>query len=337
MAWETMGETLLAANVSWKLYQEHDNFDDNGFQWFDAFKGAKPGEPLYDRGMARTEDFVAAFAADVAADALPAVSWLVGPAKLSEHASNHPADGEDLTARLLAILAAPGNAAVYAKTAFILVSMTSARVRSLLHSSCFLVLFTYSPTCPLLVAVLTSLTCYCQPELRRGRAVLRPPLATDAAHGRCGRQVHRADRRRADRDGAVRHPRRPPHRPRLARAALPHLAVDARRLRVQRGCRPHLRHPGASPRALLCSAFSSSALSYSCVLTTTHSSTRFHSLLYSLSITQLIERRFNVTCPNISPVRLRGASLLLPRALPHLTCRPRPPPPPFAPRSGAAP
>lgn len=31
--WPTMGEILEDANVSWKLYQEADNFDDNGFAW----------------------------------------------------------------------------------------------------------------------------------------------------------------------------------------------------------------------------------------------------------------------------------------------------------------
>ena len=93
-----MGETLMKANVSWKLYQEADNFDDNGFQWFEAYKKAKPGEYLYDQGMARSKSFVDDFAKDVASDTLPSVSWLVGPAKLSEHATNHPADGEDLSA-----------------------------------------------------------------------------------------------------------------------------------------------------------------------------------------------------------------------------------------------
>jgi phospholipase C len=120
MTWETMGETLLKANVSWKLYQEADNFDDNGFQWFEAYKKAKPGSYLWDQGMARSKSFVDAFAQDVANDKLPAVSWLVGPARLSEHATNHPADGEDLSARILSILAKPENAKVYAKTAFIL-------------------------------------------------------------------------------------------------------------------------------------------------------------------------------------------------------------------------
>eukprot|EP00656_Telonema_subtile_P004451 TRINITY_DN12026_c0_g1_i8.p1 TRINITY_DN12026_c0_g1~~TRINITY_DN12026_c0_g1_i8.p1 ORF type:complete len:374 (+),score=99.50 TRINITY_DN12026_c0_g1_i8:157-1278(+) len=66
MDWETMGETLEKAGVSWKLYQGADNFDDNGFAWFENFKNAKAGEPLYDKGMARQDDFVQAFADDVA-------------------------------------------------------------------------------------------------------------------------------------------------------------------------------------------------------------------------------------------------------------------------------
>ena len=39
-----------------------------------------------------------------AAGTLPAVTWIVGPQSLSEHATAHPAAGEDLTARLLLAL-----------------------------------------------------------------------------------------------------------------------------------------------------------------------------------------------------------------------------------------
>ena len=52
------------------------------------------------------------------ANTLPQVSWIVAPANQSEHASNHPAAGEDLTARLLKVM--QENPDVYAKTAFIL-------------------------------------------------------------------------------------------------------------------------------------------------------------------------------------------------------------------------
>ena len=92
-AWETMGETLEQANVTWKLYQGNDNFDDNGFAWFSNYQHAQPGNPLYDKGMHSVNStsyygFVEAFENDVEAGTLPQVSWLVGPAKLSEHAAN---------------------------------------------------------------------------------------------------------------------------------------------------------------------------------------------------------------------------------------------------------
>ncbi|MFF1256777.1 MULTISPECIES: phosphocholine-specific phospholipase C [unclassified Streptomyces] len=129
--WTTYAERLEAAGVSWKTYQAQENFDDNALAWFDTFRAAGPGEPLYERGMkkvgnpAQTNDpwamgdaLVAAFAEDVKNDTLPQVSWLVAPAALSEHASYAPPHGEDLTARLLSALA--DNPEVFAKTAFIL-------------------------------------------------------------------------------------------------------------------------------------------------------------------------------------------------------------------------
>ncbi|MEV3855404.1 phosphocholine-specific phospholipase C [Streptomyces sp. NPDC050095] len=129
--WTTYAERLEAAGISWKTYQAQENFDDNALAWFTAFRAAKPGDALYERGMkkvgdpAQTNDpwamgdaLVAAFAEDVKNDALPQVSWLVAPAALSEHASYAPPHGEDLTARLLSALA--DNPAVFEKTVFIL-------------------------------------------------------------------------------------------------------------------------------------------------------------------------------------------------------------------------
>ena len=118
MNWETMGETLENAGVSWKLYQGQDNFDDNGFAWFENYKNSKEGKPLFDKGIAIQDDFVRSFADDVANGTLPQVSWLVAPAWLSEHATNHPADGEDLSSRLIQVL--QSNPEMYKKTAFIL-------------------------------------------------------------------------------------------------------------------------------------------------------------------------------------------------------------------------
>eukprot|EP00037_Helgoeca_nana_P022910 m.236138 g.236138 ORF g.236138 m.236138 type:complete len:869 (-) comp26171_c0_seq1:163-2769(-) len=118
--WPTIAETLQGSNVSWKVYMEEDNFDDNGFAWFDTFQKAKEGSVLYDQGMTRvpTNQLVPSFEADIKAGKLPQVSWLVAPSNQSEHASNHPAAGEDLTARFLKVL--QENPDVYAKTAFII-------------------------------------------------------------------------------------------------------------------------------------------------------------------------------------------------------------------------
>ncbi|MFC5742003.1 phosphocholine-specific phospholipase C [Dyella tabacisoli] len=117
-AWTTYAERLQQAGVSWKVYQQTDNFDDNALAWFSNFKNAQPGNPLYDRGMATVPDLVQAFADDIANGTLPQVSWIVAPASLSEHANYKPAVGEDLTARLLTALAASPQ--VWANTVFIL-------------------------------------------------------------------------------------------------------------------------------------------------------------------------------------------------------------------------
>ena len=116
--WITYAERLQAAGVSWRVYQQSNNFDDNALAWFASFKDAKPGQPLYDQGMAAVPDLVTAFADDVANNALPQVSWIIAPDYLSEHASFKPAYGENLTAQLLAALVA--HPSVYAKTVFIL-------------------------------------------------------------------------------------------------------------------------------------------------------------------------------------------------------------------------
>lgn len=129
--WTTYAERLQAAGISWKLYQEYDNYGDNGLAYFANFRGIGPENPLYQRGRAwaagstpenakttQGEPLVAAFAADVAAGRLPAVSWIVAPYKLCEHPSASPAAGEHLTARLIDALTA--HPEVWAKTAFIL-------------------------------------------------------------------------------------------------------------------------------------------------------------------------------------------------------------------------
>ena len=131
LTWPTYAERLQAAGVSWRVYQEFDNYGDNGLAYFANFRGIGAESPLYQQGRAWAsgsnaanakssdgEHLVAQFAADVAADRLPQVSWIVPPYKLCEHPDASPAAGEWFTARLIAALTA--NPKVWAKTVFIL-------------------------------------------------------------------------------------------------------------------------------------------------------------------------------------------------------------------------
>ncbi len=116
--WTTYPERLEAAGVSWKVYQQPDNFDDNALAWFNQFRSARPGSPLYDRGIATVADIVAAFRQDVTNGTLPTVSWIIAPADLSEHPIASPASGEVLTKQLLDALVS--NPAVFDSSVFIL-------------------------------------------------------------------------------------------------------------------------------------------------------------------------------------------------------------------------
>jgi phospholipase C len=116
--WTTYPERLQAAGVTWKVYQQSDNFDDNPLAWFVQYRNAMPGNPLHDRGMATVSDLVTAFKTDVINGTLPQVSWLIAPTAQSEHPSYSPASGEALTKQLLDALAS--NPAVYNSTVFIL-------------------------------------------------------------------------------------------------------------------------------------------------------------------------------------------------------------------------
>jgi len=128
--WTTYAERLQAAGVTWKVYQEYDNYGDNALTYFKAFRGA-PDAALLERARSwpasstrenadasRGEHLVAAFAEDINARRLPAVSWLVAPYIMCEHPTAGPSYGQSLTARLLEALVA--NPEVWAKTVFIL-------------------------------------------------------------------------------------------------------------------------------------------------------------------------------------------------------------------------
>jgi len=117
--WLTYPERLQAAGVRWQVYENMaDNFTDNPLAGFQSFRAAwfqTPGysEALRQRGVS-TRD-LDLLRADVLADQLPQVSWIVATAEGSEHPGpSSPAQGADYTSRVLEALTA--NPAVWAKT-----------------------------------------------------------------------------------------------------------------------------------------------------------------------------------------------------------------------------
>ena len=129
--WKTYAERLQAGGVSWKVYQEYDNYGDNALAYFDAFRGAQADAALLARGRgcapgsnadnardSRGEHLVAAFADDVRSGRLPQVSWIVAPYIMCEHPKAGPSYGQSLVARLLQALVDQPD--VWARTVFLI-------------------------------------------------------------------------------------------------------------------------------------------------------------------------------------------------------------------------
>lgn len=115
--WETYPERLTKAGISWRVYHEADDFDDNTLKYFAAFQRLGETDELYDAAIRNRP--AGQFASDVQSGDLPAVSWIVAPMALSEHPSaGAPFAGIDFTARTLAALMA--NKSTWAKSLFIL-------------------------------------------------------------------------------------------------------------------------------------------------------------------------------------------------------------------------
>lgn len=114
--WMTYAERLEKAGVSWKVYQQKDNYACNMLEFFKTFKQADHDSPLYKRGMIREPK--GKFEYDAMNDNLPAVSWIIPTSTESEHPDFMPAAGAAFIAsKLNAIAARPD---VWAKTAFII-------------------------------------------------------------------------------------------------------------------------------------------------------------------------------------------------------------------------
>jgi phospholipase C len=136
--WTTYPERLEAAGVSWKIYQDRGdgldaagswgwtsdpyigNYGDNSLLYFDNYRKASPGEPLYDKARTGTDikagdDMFAPLRADVLNGNLPKVSWIVAPEAYTEH-PNWPANyGAWYVANVLDALTADPK--VWARTA----------------------------------------------------------------------------------------------------------------------------------------------------------------------------------------------------------------------------
>jgi phospholipase C len=116
LSWTTYPERLERAGVSWQVYQEADNYDNNALAWFTQYLRAPPSSPLYQRGILARP--AGTFEDDARADRLPRVSWLIAPTAQSEHPRYFPAAGAEYIAQKLDAIAS--NRDVWAKTAFIL-------------------------------------------------------------------------------------------------------------------------------------------------------------------------------------------------------------------------
>ncbi|MFD0549203.1 phosphocholine-specific phospholipase C [Streptomyces rectiviolaceus] len=136
--WTTYAERLEQAGVSWKVYQDigdgldaagkwgwiddayRGNYGDNSLLYFNKYRNAKPGDPLYDKARTGTnvkagDGYFDLLKADVKADKLPQVSYIAAPEAFCEH-PNWPVNyGAWYIAQVLDALTS--NPAVWAKTA----------------------------------------------------------------------------------------------------------------------------------------------------------------------------------------------------------------------------
>ncbi|MET7494887.1 phosphocholine-specific phospholipase C [Streptomyces sp900116325] len=136
--WTTYPERLQAAGVSWKVYQDigdglnaagswgwigdafRGNYGDNSLLYFNTYRNAQPGSPLYEKARTGTDvkagdGYFDLLRADVANGTLPQVSWIAAPEAFSEH-PNFPSNyGAWYISQILNALTS--NPAVWAKTA----------------------------------------------------------------------------------------------------------------------------------------------------------------------------------------------------------------------------
>jgi phospholipase C len=106
--WPTIPDVLEKAGVSWRIYQDpNDNWTGamHGGLAFESFRTARPGSPLYEKGMRHWS--LEQLAEDARNGALPQVSWVLPPELMSEHPGpSSPAQGAEFAAQVLNALTA---------------------------------------------------------------------------------------------------------------------------------------------------------------------------------------------------------------------------------------
>jgi phospholipase C len=112
--WKTFPEYLEEAGISWQVFQNFDNFEDNMLAYFDQYQIAPNGSALREKGNSYVG--LDAFYERAANGTLPQVSWVVGPQELSEHPPNRPVDGAWLQKK---VVDAVTNSPTYSKTVMV--------------------------------------------------------------------------------------------------------------------------------------------------------------------------------------------------------------------------
>jgi phospholipase C len=114
--WRTYAENLTEAGVTWKCYQESDNYGTNVLEFMKQYQEAPTSSPLYQNAM--TIQQAGQFELDAMNDNLPTVSWIFPTSTQSEHPAFLPAAGAAFVASKIDAIAA--NPEVWAKTVFLL-------------------------------------------------------------------------------------------------------------------------------------------------------------------------------------------------------------------------
>lgn len=91
-SWETYPERLQRAGISWRVYHEADDYDDNSLKFFKQFQNLPTTDPLFDAALRNRT--LLDFQTDARTGSLPQVSWIVAPMSRSEHPPWAPAVGE---------------------------------------------------------------------------------------------------------------------------------------------------------------------------------------------------------------------------------------------------